>query len=67
MSDDTASPHQPPGPDPALKRLDPFMGTWDMRGRTLDSDVDNVVGRAASSFSSASRSPSWATRSRASR
>jgi hypothetical protein len=46
MSDNTASPQQPPRPDPALKRLEPFVGTWDMRGRTLDSDVDNVVGRA---------------------
>jgi Protein of unknown function (DUF1579) len=34
-----------PSPDPALKRLDRFVGTWDMTGRTLDSDVDNVTGR----------------------
>jgi Protein of unknown function (DUF1579) len=34
-----------PAPDPALKRLDRFVGTWDMTGRTLDSDVDNVTGR----------------------
>jgi hypothetical protein len=37
---------QPPGPDPALKLLDRFVGTWDMKGRTLDSEVDNVRGRA---------------------
>ena len=36
---------QPPGPDPALKRLDRFVGTWEVTGRTLDSDVDNVSGR----------------------
>ncbi len=37
---------QMPGPDPALRRLDPFVGTWEMRGRTLDSTVDNVRARA---------------------
>jgi hypothetical protein len=35
----------PPGPDPALKRLDRFVGTWEARGRTLDSPEDNVSGR----------------------
>jgi hypothetical protein len=34
--------YQPPGPNPALRRLDRFVGTWKMTGRTLDSDVDNV-------------------------
>jgi hypothetical protein len=37
---------QPPGPDPKLRLLDRYVGTWDMTGRTVDSDVDNVVGRA---------------------
>lgn len=36
---------QPPKPDPALELLDRFVGTWDMKGRTLDSEVDNVTGR----------------------
>jgi hypothetical protein len=36
---------QPPAPDPALRLLDRFVGTWEMTGRTLDSDVDNVSGR----------------------
>ena len=36
----------PPTPDPALKRLDRFVGSWDMKGRTQGSDVDNVSGRA---------------------
>lgn len=35
-----------PQPDPALKRLDKFVGTWDMKGRFVGSDVDNVSGRA---------------------
>jgi hypothetical protein len=36
---------QPPGPDPALRRLDRFVGTWEVTGRTLDSEQDNVSGR----------------------
>ena len=35
-----------PQPDPTLKRLDRFVGTWAMTGRTLGSDADNVSGRA---------------------
>ncbi len=34
-----------PPPHPALRKLDRFVGTWDMRGRTLDSSEDNVVGK----------------------
>ena len=33
---------QPPGPDPALKRLEQFVGTWEVKGRTLDAEGDNV-------------------------
>lgn len=33
---------QPNIPDPALKRLEKFVGTWDIRGRTINSKVDNV-------------------------
>ncbi len=36
---------QPPGPDPALHRLDRFVGTWEVKGRTLDAEEDNVFGR----------------------
>jgi hypothetical protein len=36
---------QPPGPDPALERLDRFVGSWEVRGRTLDAEEDNVSGR----------------------
>ena len=34
-----------PEPDPALKRLEVFIGTWSLKGRTLDSKVDNVFAR----------------------
>ena len=40
-----AQPPELPKPDPALRRLDRFVGTWEMKGRTLDSEVDNVSGR----------------------
>lgn len=36
---------QPPAPDPALKKLDRYVGIWDMTGRTIGSDTDNVKGR----------------------
>lgn len=35
----------PPGPDPGLQRLERLVGTWEIKGRTLDSDVDNITGR----------------------
>jgi hypothetical protein len=36
----------PPTPDPALSALDPFVGTWDMKGHLIGSDEENVVGQA---------------------
>src|SRR5882672_3483943 len=36
---------QPAKPDPALKRLDKLVGTWELTGRTLDSKDDNISGR----------------------
>lgn len=36
---------QPPKPNPALKRLDKLIGTWSLKGRTLDSKVDNITGK----------------------
>jgi len=36
---------QLPSPDPALKRLEPMVGTWSIRGRTLGSTEENVSGR----------------------
>src|SRR6185503_5939319 len=31
-------------PDPALRALDVLIGTWDLKGRTLDSEKDNITG-----------------------
>ena len=45
MATRESPPPQPPGPDPALRRLDRFVGTWEMKGRTLGSEVDDVAGR----------------------
>jgi len=41
---DKAQPMQIPVPDPALKRLESLVGTWELRGRTLDSKVDDLSG-----------------------
>lgn len=35
-----------PSPDPALKRLERLIGTWDLRGRTLGATADDIIGRA---------------------
>jgi Protein of unknown function (DUF1579) len=45
MAQDQSPSALPPGPDPALKRLERFVGSWRIRGRTLDSEQDNVSGR----------------------
>jgi hypothetical protein len=39
------APQQTLGPNPALKRLERLVGIWDIKGRTIDSDVDNISGR----------------------
>ncbi|GHO85585.1 DUF1579 family protein [Dictyobacter formicarum] len=31
-------------PDPALKRLEKLVGKWELKGRTLTSDEDNITG-----------------------
>jgi uncharacterized protein DUF1579 len=46
MSDQDVQAQQGPRPDPALKRLEKFIGTWEMKGRTLNSKEDNVLGKA---------------------
>ena len=33
-------------PHPALGRLAPLLGTWELRGRSLDSAEDNIFGRS---------------------
>ena len=38
---------QLPSPDPALKELDRFVGTWDLKGHLLGSDEENILGRAS--------------------
>ena len=42
---DADAPQGPPQPAPELKRLEFFVGTWSMKGRTLDSNEDNVSGQ----------------------
>jgi hypothetical protein len=42
--DDTQA--QIPQPDPALKRLDRFVGTWSMEGHLVGSDEANIRGQA---------------------
>lgn len=37
----------PPGPDPALQRLEKLVGTWDMKGNTLDTEESNIFGRTS--------------------
>lgn len=41
---DNAQPMQMPVPDPALKRLEKLVSTWDIKGRTPDSKEDNITG-----------------------
>jgi hypothetical protein len=43
MADDTQA--QLPTPDPALRRLDRFVGTWSMKGHLVGSDEITVMGR----------------------
>lgn len=45
MAESELGTQMPPGPDPELKRLERFVGTWVLRGRTLDSAEDNVSGQ----------------------
>jgi len=44
-NNDNAQPMQMSTPDPALKRLEKLVGTWSIKGRTLDSQDDNISGR----------------------
>jgi hypothetical protein len=44
MTDNAAA--QAPQPDPALQRLQPLVGSWDMKGHFVGSDEQNIVGRA---------------------
>ncbi|MGH2663438.1 MAG: DUF1579 family protein [Actinomycetota bacterium] len=44
MTDNTSM--QMPSPDPALKQLDRFVGTWSMEGHFVGSSENNIKGRA---------------------
>jgi hypothetical protein len=46
MADDDAQP-QMPKPDPALKRLDRFVGSWSMEGHLVGSSESNIKGRTS--------------------
>ncbi|HYT81258.1 MAG TPA: DUF1579 family protein [Actinomycetota bacterium] len=46
MSDETQA--QPPAPDPALRRLDRFVGTWSMEGHLIGSD--DITARGQTTF-----------------
>lgn len=53
MTNDTSDATQAPAmptPDPALRQFDRFIGTWEMKGRTVGSEVDDVVGTASYSW-----------------
>jgi len=47
MSDYDAQAQQAPKPDPALKRLDRFVGTWSMEGHLVGSSENNIKGQAS--------------------
>jgi hypothetical protein len=36
----------PPTPDPALRALDSFVGSWRLKGHLIGSDEENIVGQA---------------------
>lgn len=44
--EDTGTQSQMPTPDPALKRLERFVGTWSMEGHLVGSDDNNIKGQA---------------------
>jgi Protein of unknown function (DUF1579) len=46
MTDENQQAPQLPTPDPALRALDQFVGSWTMRGRLVGSDEDSISGRA---------------------
>src|SRR5215469_11990984 len=44
MTENNESNMQSPLPDPALKRLDILIGKWELKGRTINSNEDNIFG-----------------------
>jgi Protein of unknown function (DUF1579) len=47
MSDYDAQTQQGPKPDPALKRLDRFVGTWSMEDHLVGSSANNIKGQTS--------------------
>jgi hypothetical protein len=47
ISDYDAPAPQAPKPDPALKRLDRFVGTWRMEGHLVGPSENNIRGQAS--------------------
>jgi hypothetical protein len=47
MSEYDAQTQQGPQPDPALKRLDRFVGTWSMEGHLVGSSENNIKGQTS--------------------
>lgn len=45
MTQEQTQPQQLPMPDPALRRLDPFIGSWTFRGRTVGATADDFIAR----------------------
>jgi hypothetical protein len=47
VSDDPVQGMQLPQPDPALKRLESYLGTWTLEGHLVGSTENNIKGRTA--------------------
>ena len=43
-TDTSAATESPPKPDPALKRLEPLVGTWRLKGHAIGSDEYSITG-----------------------
>jgi hypothetical protein len=44
---DNDTPPQMPTPDPALRRLDRFIGTWSLEGHLVGSSDNNIKGQVS--------------------
>jgi hypothetical protein len=47
MTDEATGGMQLPEPDPALKRLEPFLGTWNLEGHLVGSSEYDINGRTS--------------------
>ena len=47
MTDQRTQGTQLPQPDPALKRLEPFLGSWTLEGHLVGSTENNIRGRTS--------------------